>query len=118
MAEMAAAGGAVDLRAGHEERAIRLRGDGRGIRRVGEARPAGARVELGARIEELRAAPGTAVHAFAVLVPILAGEGSLGALLAEDVVLLGGQSLSPSLIARGDGRRRGVCHARSVAGTR
>ena len=59
--------------------------------RVGEARPAGARLELGVRAEQLGAAAGAAVDAVVLDVDVLPGERPLGALLAHHVVLLGGQ---------------------------
>ena len=47
VAEVAAAGAAQDLRAAHEQRVVGPRLDGGGDGRLGEARPAGAGVELG-----------------------------------------------------------------------
>src|SRR6185503_8028926 len=66
--------------------------------RLREARPARAGVELHARVEELVAAAGAAVHAVVVLVPVLTGEGALGAALAEHLVLLGSELLAPLLV--------------------
>ena len=53
--------------------------------------------------EQLGAAAGTAVDAGPVLVPQLAGEGTLGAFLAEDAVLLGGQLGTPFGVGLGGG---------------
>src|SRR5207245_11393710 len=52
-----------------------------------ETRPAGPRVELGPRREEVGPADDAQRHARVVVVPIFAGEGSLGPLVHDDVVL-------------------------------
>src|SRR5204863_5393382 len=85
-----------------------------GGHRIGEARPSGARVELGVRREELGAAAGAGIGAVVLRVDELAGERALGALPSEDVVLLGCEPGAPLLIGRRDGH--GVwgavgCHA-------
>src|SRR5206468_10317420 len=90
-----AAARADDLGAPHEQAVV---GSGLDLvvgDRVPEARPAGAGVELGVGAEELLTAARAAVHAVAVLVPICAREGLLGALVAEHLVLLGRQLLAP-----------------------
>src|SRR5690348_9227093 len=59
------------------------------VRRLIEARPAGARFEFGAGIEQRLAAADADIGTGRVRVPIFAGEGALGAFLARDAVLLG-----------------------------
>src|SRR4029453_17075084 len=63
-------------------------------RRV-EARPAGARIELGDGVEKRRAAARAAIRSRIVLVPVFAAERALGPLLAGDLVLLGRKFLLP-----------------------
>ena len=88
VAEMAAAGGAHHLGAHHAVARVGL-GDRRSRgRRLDEARPAGAGVELRVGAEELGAAAGAAVDAGVLRVDVLAGERALGALPPEDLVLL------------------------------
>jgi len=103
--KMPAAPRARGLRAGHEQRAIRPGGDSRRGSRGDEARPAGARVELRVRPEELGVTARAAVRARPVLVPELPGEGSLGPLPAEDPVLLGRERGAPFGIRPGGSRR-------------
>src|SRR3569623_3300944 len=88
VAEMAAAGGAMDFRAGHEEAAVggRL---GRAWDRVVEARPAGAALELQLALEQRRVAAGAGEGAGPLLVQQRATAGALGPVLAHDVKLLG-----------------------------
>ena len=62
-----------------------------------EAVPAGAAVEFGGGVEEGRAAGGAPVGTVVVDVPVLTGEGRLGAVLPKDVVLLRGERLAPLL---------------------
>ena len=47
------------------------------------------------------AAAGAAVHAVRLLVVVGAREGALGAALAEDAVLLGGEALAPVVVGHG-----------------
>ena len=77
--EVAAAALADDLGADHPVRDVALDLDGLGHLRLGEARPARARLELRVGVEQLRAAAGTAVDAVLVVVPVLPGERPLGA---------------------------------------
>ena len=58
VAEVAVAGGAPHLGARHEEAPVGLRVHRAGVDRLPEAGPPGARIELGARREEGRAAAG------------------------------------------------------------
>src|SRR5688572_8678035 len=114
VAEMATAGGALHLGSDHAERPIGLGHDRRGIDGSREARPARARVELGLGIEELGTAAGTAVRTGSVLVPVGASEGSLGALVAEDLVLDRRKGGTPLLLGLVDaGRRLRVGHGRA-----
>src|SRR4030095_8429935 len=96
--EMAAAGRAHHLRANHPVARVRLRHDAVERRGLEEARPAAARFELRVRPEQHGAATGAPVDAGRVLVPVGAGEGSLRALVPEDLVLLGSQALAPLLV--------------------
>ena len=70
---------------------------GVGDRRLGEARPAGAGVELRVRAEQLVAAGAAAVDAVGLRVRVRAGERRLGALLAQDVEAVGRELLAPLL---------------------
>src|SRR5688572_32778208 len=94
---MGAAFVAGDFGAPHHEAMVVLGGDVFFRHRRPEARPAGAGVKLGIGAEQLVAAAGAAVHAFVVMVPILAGKSALGALLPADLKLLVGQLLAPLL---------------------
>ena len=60
-----------------------------------KARPAAAGIVLRIGIKQLLSAGGAAIDARRFGVGILAGEGALGALLAQDVILLGSQFLAP-----------------------
>src|SRR5581483_6095407 len=70
--------------------------------RVIEARPAGARLELGVGVEQHGAAARAPVRAVVLDVDVLAGERPLGSVLAQDVVLLGAQALAPLRIGELD----------------
>ena len=74
VAEVAATGRARHLGAAHEEAVVRVQLDVGGDGRIGEARPARARVELGLRREQLGAAAGTPVRAVVLRVDVLAAE--------------------------------------------
>ena len=72
----------------------------------GEERgPAAVAVELLVAAEQLRAAGAARVDALGVVVPVLAGEGALGAGLAEHRVLLRGQPAAPLGVVDGHGVR-------------
>src|SRR5262245_55949457 len=77
VAKVAATGRAHGLGPGHEERSIRLGGDGALVDRGEEARPAGPGLVLRLGAEELGATAGAAIRARSVLVPERAREGSL-----------------------------------------
>ena len=69
-------------------------------RRLVEARPPGARIELRVGAEQLGAAAGAAIGAVVLDVDVLAGERALGPVLAQDLVLLGRQALAPLLVGQ------------------
>src|SRR5947209_11505962 len=79
--------GTLDLRAAHEQAAILLLANISFLNGRPETRPAGPRVELGPRCEEFGPAEDAQVHAGAVVVPVLSGEGALRPLVHDDVVL-------------------------------
>src|SRR5258708_35864734 len=95
MAQMAAAVGTGDLGPSHKEALVDVLLDRRVIRRRVKARPAAVSVELRLRLEELGAAAGAQVRARRFGVPVLAGKGSLGALLTQDMELHWGQVALP-----------------------
>src|SRR2546427_530757 len=68
------------------------------VHRLVEARPPGAGVKLRVRAEEVRSARGALVRSAVLGVDVLAGEGRLGALAAQDLVLLGGELAAPLLV--------------------
>ena len=102
VAEMAAAAGAGDLDAPHAEAQVLVLLDGFGVGGNHEAGPAAAGVELGAAQKEQRAAAGAVVVAGLVILGERAGEGALGALLAQDVILLGRERGAPLGVAADD----------------
>ena len=89
MAQMAAASGAMELGAEHA-----MAGVGGSFHRarqgIPEAGPAGAAFELGAGVEQLRAAAGTFELAGALFLVQRAGAGALGGMLALVYALLYG----------------------------
>src|SRR5690606_38710842 len=102
VAEVAAAAAAQDLRAHGEEAPVLLFAHRFRRERGIEARPARAGIELRQRGEERLAATSAGVRALRLVVPVLAGERPLGALLAKDVELLGSEPLSPLGLAELD----------------
>src|SRR5690242_4543582 len=88
VAEVGVAVLADDLGAPHEEAVVGPQLDVLEVRRLGEAGPPGAGVELRIGGEELGSATDAAVHALGLLVHVGAGEGTLGASLAGDLELL------------------------------
>src|SRR5579862_1154720 len=101
MAEMPAATPAVHFGARHEERAVAF-GFDRILERRPKAWPAGAAVELRVGREERLAAAGAMIDAGAVFLVERARPGALGAVLAQYLVLFGGQPPAPLLIAQRD----------------
>src|SRR5487761_1151363 len=103
VAEVAAAAPADDLGADHPMAGIGAQLHRLQVGGLVEARPAGARVELGVRSEELRAAAGAVVRARLMALPVPSAERRLGAPLAEDGVPPGAEPLPPFGIAQGNG---------------
>src|ERR1039457_4118486 len=89
MAKMATTGPTNHLGAVHEQAVVRPQLNGLGDRRLVEARPARARIELGVGSEQLAPAACAAVRTVVMVAHILAGERPLGVALAQDAVLLG-----------------------------
>lgn len=101
MPEVAAAAPADRFGAGHAHAEIPTEVHGT-VDRFGEAWPAGPRVELFLGAEQRRIAPGTTKRDLALRrMDVLSAEGALGALGAQDTVLLGGQPLPPLLVGPG-----------------
>src|SRR5215211_3129717 len=107
VAEVRVAACAAHLRADHPVRAVLDELDGIRRDRLGEARPAGARVVLRPAIKERVAAGGAVVEALFVGVHVLTGERALGRRFAQDGVLLRREPLAPLLVGAGKlvGRR-------------
>src|SRR6185437_3021183 len=91
VAEVAAALGAVNLGPTHVVARVDVGFHGIGSQRSEEARPARTGIELRVRVEQRLAAAHALVHAVLLGVPVLAGEGPFGALLAGDSELFGGE---------------------------
>src|SRR5678815_3342621 len=100
--QMRIAARAQHFGAPHEEAAILLERDGFFRHRRPEARPARAGIVFRRRFEQRRAAADAAIEARLLVVPMLAGERPLGAVLARDVILLGRQLFFPLGIALHD----------------
>src|SRR6266540_2203489 len=96
--EVTTAAATDDLRTAHAVRVVRAQLDRVRNRGLGEARPSGARLELRARVEELRATGGAPVRAVLVAVPELAAERALGAGAPEHLELLGRQRPTPLVL--------------------
>ena len=109
MAKVTTARPAHNLGAVHEEAVVLVECHGVRDRGRGEARPSGAGIEFGTEVEEQRTAPRTVIRAIVVHVPVLAGESTLGPLLAKNVELLRRQLLAPLLLGAlwGDGGESG-----------
>src|SRR5437867_3279350 len=102
VAQMATAALARHLGPDHEEALVRVQLDVRSVHGLGEAGPPGSRFELRPGVEELGTAPGASVDAIVVDVPVLAGEGPLGAFAPEHLVLLRREAPAPFLFAGRD----------------
>src|SRR5579883_1528488 len=94
VAKMPAAAAAMHLRSQHPEGTVLGDADGV-VERLIEARPAGAALELGLGGEQGQVAAGAGEDALAVLVQERAGPGALGALVAQDLILLRGELGAP-----------------------
>src|SRR5271154_6407423 len=92
VAEMAAAAPAMNFGAGHAEARV-LGFTDRILQRLIKARPSGAALELGLRGEQRQVAAGAGEGALAVLLEQRARARTLGAFLAQDLVLLRRQLL-------------------------
>src|ERR1051326_6832413 len=101
MPEMPTAAAAMHLGAAHEKAAVGL-GLHRVVERRPEARPSRAAVELRAGVEQGLAAAGAVKDPSAVLLIERSRPGALGAVLAQDPVLLGIQLPAPFLVAELD----------------
>src|SRR5581483_4976483 len=97
VAEMAAAAAAVDLGSEHAEGAILGLAD-RILERLVEARPASAALEFGVGGEQRQVAAGAGKDALAMLLQKRARPRPLGALLAQDLVLLRGELRAPLVV--------------------
>ncbi len=95
MTEMAAAVGADDLGAVHAMAAIIDQLDGALGRHIIEAWPAAATGKLGAAGKQRRAAGRTSVQASVFIIEQMPGEGLLGGLFAQHLILLRRQLLPP-----------------------
>src|SRR6266487_437996 len=102
VAKVAAAAAAHDLGAPHEQAVVRPQLDRLGDRGLVEARPAGARVELGVRAEQPGATAGAPVEAVLVVARVRTGERHLGVRLTQHVVPQWSQFLAPLLVRLGD----------------
>src|SRR4051794_30061335 len=98
VAQVPAAARAQHLGASHAVAHVALGLHGVALGRLVEARPARAGRELRVRAEQLGAAAGTPVGAARLLVVVLVGPGSLGALAAQNLVLLRRQLAAPFLV--------------------
>src|SRR5688572_10497548 len=122
MSQMPAAAPAMFLDADHAQRQVAIEGDRIG-QRLREARPPGAAVIFGSRAEQRQIAAGTGENALALLLQQRAGEGPLGAGLAQDVITRGTEAAAPfgraaldrelglrlAAVEDGDARQRGAC---------
>src|SRR5260370_4600893 len=91
---MAAATAAVDFGPQHAEGAVFGLADGV-LERLIKTRPAGAAFEFGLRRKKRQVATGAGEHALAMLLEQRAGSRALGALLAQDLILLRRQLRAP-----------------------
>jgi len=98
VAKMGVALRAAYLRARHGIGLVLVQANGVIVHRSIEAWPSRAGIVFGLGGEKRAAAGHAAIEAFALVVPIGAGEGTLGAVLARDVILLGRQVLAPLLV--------------------
>ncbi len=96
--QVPAAGAAEDLGAAHEQAVVGVQLDGFGDRRLGEAGPAGAGVELGVGREQLRTTGRTAVDAVGVAVEVLTAECRLCTGLTQDALLRRSEPAAPLVV--------------------
>src|ERR1700704_4321370 len=98
VAEVATALAATDLDTGHEMAVVAMERDGVGHRRFRKAGPPTARFELGVGAEERGLTRRAPIDAVVMAIPILAGEGPLGARLAEHFELSRCQLAAPFVV--------------------
>src|SRR5690606_31405855 len=110
VAQMSAAAAAMAFGADHEQRGIHGGADGAG-EGFPEAGPARAAVIFGFGGIELLPAPGAGIDAGLVELVERGGEGVLGAVLAQDMILLGRQAGPPLFRRQLDFER--PCHLAS-----
>src|SRR5688572_10372102 len=96
---MSVAAAAMHFGAAHEEAPVLVRLDRCLVDGLPVAGPAGAGFELRRGIEQRRTAADAAIQPFAMVVPVLATECALGALLARDAILQVVE-LRPPLVGR------------------
>jgi hypothetical protein len=108
MTEVPATRGADDLRAHNPVARVDARLDRLELRRLDEARPAGARVELRVGAEQLRPAPRAAVDPRLLGVGVRARERPFGRLLPQHGVLLRREALAPLLVRQLDASRHHI----------
>src|ERR1700687_3464437 len=112
--EMAAAAAAVDFGPQHPKGAVFGLADGV-VERLIKTRPAGAALEFRLRGEQRQVAAGAGEDALAMLLEQRAPSRTLGALLAEDLILLRRKLRTPFRIGLFDLEfLRGVCRRRSA----
>ena len=97
VAEVAAAPSADDLVANHAVAGVAVNADVLRVERCIEARPAGARLELGSRPEEWQIAESAVVHAGLLFGEQPTAEGRFGPLLKQHPSLLGAERCGKSL---------------------
>src|SRR5579859_6090299 len=102
MAEMPATARAAHFGADHAVAGVDMLVDQRLVGGRGEAGPAAAGIMFGATAEQLGAAAGADIFAGLLVVPVGAGEGALGARLAQHMILLGIEPLAPLVVAEVD----------------
>ena len=100
VSEVASAAAAQDLGPPHPEAAVLANLDVLRDGRLVEAGPAGAGIELGVGAEQLGATAGAVVHPVVLDVHVLARERPLGAVAAQDLVLVGREALPPLLVSQ------------------
>src|SRR6478672_7198753 len=100
--EMSTAGRAADRCPRHAVAGVHVEVHVGAVGRLAEAGPARSRIELGIRVEQLRAAPRASVHAVLLGIDVGARERPLRPLLSHHVVLVGRELLTPLLLALPD----------------
>lgn len=99
MPEMSLAAGTANLDTTHAMAGIDKLLHGLAIDRRGEARPAGAAVIFVCTVEQRQAAAGAMIEPGILGGVVATGKGSLGAMLAQHMILLRSQALTPLRLA-------------------